>query len=478
MRSFEPLERRALLSATFTFDKGVLTIHGTPGNENFYVSIGAGNVLHVIDNGKSVASQPVNKVKRLVFLGGDGNDNLSINGSLGPINALLVGGNGDDRLSGGVGKDTIDGGAGRDWLNGSDGDDRINGGDDGDILAGDKGNDTIYAGNGDDGCTGGEGNDLIDGGFGRDSIRGSAGNDTASYATRTNPVHVDINGMPGEPHDDGEEGEGDFVNIDIETLIGGCGDDVLTGTQAPDNAPQTTPGFSDKNLLVGNGGNDTLQGMSGNDTMDGGLGKDILAGHDGLDVADYSSRTEPLFLDLDGDADDGAKGENDRIWVDIEAIKSGSGNDRINGNEISNGIKGGGGNDTIDAGLGDDYISGGDGSDTVYYGSRRENLTITLGDGQWNDGAIGEEDKIDSDIENVTGGRGNDRITGDSKANVLRGGGGKDDIRAGAGNDTLYGDGADKLFGDAGNDVFYTRTTTAIKDVIDGGAGTDRARVD
>ena len=70
---FESLERRALLSATFTFANGVLTIHGTPGNENFYVSIGAGNVLHVIDNGKSVASQPVNKVKRLVFLGGDGN---------------------------------------------------------------------------------------------------------------------------------------------------------------------------------------------------------------------------------------------------------------------------------------------------------------------------------------------------------------------------------------------------------------------
>ena len=48
MHSFESLERRTLLS-TITFANGILTIDGTAGNENYYVSIGAGNVLHVID---------------------------------------------------------------------------------------------------------------------------------------------------------------------------------------------------------------------------------------------------------------------------------------------------------------------------------------------------------------------------------------------------------------------------------------------
>ena len=476
---FESLERRALLSATFTFDKGVLTIQGTPGNENVYVTIGAGSMLHVIEGGTSVASQPVSKVKRLVFLGGDGNDSFTMNGSLGPVRASLVGGNGDDRMSGGAGDDTIDGGAGRDWLNGFDGNDRITGGDGDDVVSGDKGNDTIDAGNDNDLCTGGEGDDLIDGGFGKDRIRGGAGKDTATYATRTRPVVVDINGLSDEVADDGEAGEGAFVDIDIETLIGGSGDDVLTGTRAPDDAAKTVPGFSDKNLLVGNGGNDTLQGMSGNDTMDGGLGKDVLAGFEGLDVADYSNRTEPLVLDLDGDADDGAKGENDRIWVDVELVKGGQGNDRINGNEISNGIKGGGGNDTIDGGLGDDYISGGEGSDTAYYGRRRENLRITLGDGEYNDGAIGEEDKLESDVENVTGGYGNDVIIGDGKSNILRGGAGNDEIRGGAGNDVIYGDdGRDKLYGDAGNDTFFARSTVAANDLVNGGAGTDRAQVD
>jgi Ca2+-binding RTX toxin-like protein len=74
-----------------------------------------------------------------VFFGGDGNDNFYINGSLGPIHASLVGGNGDDRLTGGAGNDTIDGGSGRDWINGSDGNDSITGGADGDVLGGDKG---------------------------------------------------------------------------------------------------------------------------------------------------------------------------------------------------------------------------------------------------------------------------------------------------------------------------------------------------
>jgi len=476
---FESLERRALLSATFTFDKGVLTIQGTPGNENLYVTIGAGRMLNVLDGGRQVASRPAAEVKRIVFDGGDGNDALSIHPQLGRIPARLIGGNGDDRLSGGAGDDTIDGGAGRDQINGADGNDRITGGDDDDVVSGDKGNDRIDAGNGDDLCNGGEGNDVIDGGFGADRIRGGAGSDTATYASRTRPVEVDIDGTPGEVADDGEAGERDFVDIDIETLIGGSGDDLLTGTRAPADASKTVPGFSDKNLLVGNGGNDILQGMSGDDTLDGGLGKDVLAGFEGLDVADYSNRTEPLVLDLDGDADDGARGENDRIWVDVEAIKGGQGNDRINGNEISNGIKGGGGNDTIDGGLGDDYISGGDGSDTAYYGRRRENLRITLGDGQYNDGAIGEDDKLESDIENVTGGYGNDVIIGDGKSNILRGGPGNDEIRGGAGNDRLYGDdGRDKLYGDAGNDTFYARSTVAANDIVNGGAGTDRAQVD
>jgi Ca2+-binding RTX toxin-like protein len=341
-----------------------------------------------------------------------------------------------------------------------------------------KGNDTIFAGDGDDLCTGGEGNDFIDAGFGRDRFRGGQGIDTVSYATRTNSVIVDINGMPGEPHDDGEAGEGDFVEIDIENLIGGSGNDVLIGAQARPDAPQTHPGLTSNNTLFGGGGNDTLHGLDGNDLLDGGLGADVLAGGAGTDTADYSKRGERLTLNLDGLANDGAVGEGDVIRADIENLTGGSSHDRITGNSRNNVLRGNAGNDTLDGGLGRDVLAGGAGSDTAYYSNRIENLSLTL-DGLANDGAAGENDKIEIDIENISGGFGADTIVGDAKNNVLRGGGGSDRIYGGKGNDTLVADsGADRLYGQDGNDVLYARSNPAVKNLLDGGAGTDRAQVD
>ncbi|WP_157269749.1 M10 family metallopeptidase [Azohydromonas aeria] len=58
-------------------------------------------------------------------------------------------------------------------------------------------------------------------------------------------------------------------------------------------------------------------------------------------------------------------------------------------------------------------------------------------------------------IENASGGRGADDITGNNAANLLRGGAGNDTIGASAGNDTLDGgSGTDALSGGAGNDVY------------------------
>jgi len=77
-------------------------------------------------------------------------------------------------------------------------------------------------------------------------------------------------------------------------------------------------------------------------------------------------------------------------------------------------------------------------------GTADDPLIITL-DGTANDGGVGENDLIHSDIENVNGGSGNDSITGNSGPNSLFGG---------AGNDTLVGGaGADSLNGGIGTDV-------------------------
>jgi Ca2+-binding RTX toxin-like protein len=66
-------------------------------------------------------------------------------------------------------------------------------------------------------------------------------------------------------------------------------------------------------------------------------------------------------------------------------------------------------------------------------------------------------------IENVIGASGNDRLTGDAKANSLQGGAGNDSLSGGLGNDTLSGGaGTDVISGGDGNDV------------LNGGAGNDR----
>jgi Ca2+-binding RTX toxin-like protein len=76
----------------------------------------------------------------------------------------------------------------------------------------------------------------------------------------------------------------------------------------------------------------------------------------------------------------------------------------------------------------------------------------------------------------VLGGTGNDAITGDSRANILRGGDGDDVLSGGAGNDTLYGEaGADTLYGGGGNDLLIggRGTGTDLGDSLVGGDGND-----
>lgn len=564
----ESLESRRLLTTTVTFLNGVLTIEGTSGNDDIYVTVGSGNKLNVLDSGVNNGSFDLTSVKKIIFRGHEGNDAYYANGQMGLIPSTVDGGEGNDNLYCGNAADSIVGGAGDDQLTGNGGNDYMDGGEDDDNLGGAEGNDTMLggAGNGEDLIVGGLGNDLMDGGFGPDRIRGGQGTDTVTYANRTNAVFVDITGTSGEPSDDGEAGEEDFVEYDVENIFGGEGNDLLIGTTL--QAGQITEtGVTKNNLVRGNGGNDTILGLDGNDTLDGGLGTDTLTGGDGNDTADYASRTQNLTLDLDGIADDGATGENDRIDADIENLIGGSGNDRLTGNGVANSLKGNAGNDSLDGALGKDTLTGNAGTDTADYSSRTTNLTLDL-DGAADDGAAGENDKIDADVENLTGGSGNDTLTGNSSANTLRGGAGKDSLvgaagndlldgglgadtfvggagtdtvdysgrtqamvlnldgiandgaknekdkigtdienltggsagdiitgnasanvlRGNAGNDTLNGgDGADKLYGDTGadklngqngNDILYARSSPSVKDILDGGAGNDKAQVD
>jgi Ca2+-binding RTX toxin-like protein len=144
------------------------------------------------------------------------------------------------------------------------------------------------------------------------------------------------------------------------TVIGGAGSDYIRVT----GAGASILGGGGNDALIGSALNDTLRGGDGDDDLDGGLGSDLLDGGAGNDSADYSHRTDPVQVSLDGVANDGAPGENDRL-THIENVYGGGGADRISGNSAVNILRGNGGNDTIYGGGGVDALDGGPGHNLV-----------------------------------------------------------------------------------------------------------------
>src|SRR4051794_39186868 len=97
----------------------------------------------------------------------------------------------------------------------------------------------------------------------------------------------------------------------------------------------------------------------------------------------------------------------------------------LNGNDGTDTLLGGAGNDLLRGGAQADVMTGGDGVDEVSYGDRSVGVTATL-DGIANDGTPGFDggtttgaDSIAADIESLTGGSGDDSLTGDNRRNTL-----------------------------------------------------------
>lgn len=198
----------------------------------------------------------------------------------------------------------------KDLLYGTDGSDRLLGlgGDDSLSGAGRGGDDTFEGGEGNDAVVGGTGNDQIVGDEGQDLLWGAAGDDQ-------------IFG---------------FKVVGIEDAI-----------QEDNSLPFST----ERELLSGEGGNDTLVGSAGDDVLFGGNGEDWLVGGAGND----------LLIGGGGVAEVGT--EEDRTDWSISLVTAG----RENISEI---VKVEGRNAEVSiAGSGRKTIYGGKGEDTIYGGS-------------------------------------------------------------------------------------------------------------
>lgn len=116
----------------------------------------------------------------------------------------------------------------------------------------------------------------------------------------------------------------------------------------------------------------------------------------------------------------------------------GNGNDVHDGRggTVTGAIFGQGNDDTFICGLAEETVDGGGGIDTLDF-SRVAAVTVSLS----NDvvGTRTAEGDFYIGIENVLGGRGNDKITSDGSANRLDGAQGDDRIDGGIGHDTITG---------------------------------------
>jgi Ca2+-binding RTX toxin-like protein len=247
------------------------------------------------------------------------------------------GASGSDTLFGGPGRDLLDGGSGSDFIFGDANCDRLVGGDD---------------------------NDFLDGEGGSDIMIGGAGIDTANYAWRSAPVNVTLDASVSFSNctalvgNDGEAGEGDNVDVDVEHVWGGSGNDQLTGN-------------AQANALVGGGGDDKL---------DGGLGPDVLIGDDGFDTVDYSTRTQSVLVTLSGGNDDGEYGERDDI-SSSEGLRGGSNVDIFFGTGDRNEFHGGDGDDRLWGEGGPDTLFGDGGNDWLHVENDTVDDTVQCGSG-------------------------------------------------------------------------------------------------
>lgn len=139
-----------------------------------------------------------------------------------------------------------------------------------------------------------------------------------------------------------------------------------------------------------------------------------------------------------------------------------AGNDQIVLGDSGGSLSGGAGDDKVTGGLGNDFVHGNVGADSLSSGAGADSVH----GGQDNDFVQGNsgDDFVFGDRGNdvVHGGQGSDLVQGNTGDDVVLGDLGDDIVRGGQGNDQVFGGaGADQLFGDLGNDT------------VTGGAGAD-----
>lgn len=353
-------------------------------------------------------------------------------------------------------------------------------------ILGSRGPDVIVGGRGRNIIVGAGGNDVICGGLGRDRIYGDRGNDT-------------IDGMRGNDNVHGGRGS--------DEVGGGADRDLVSGDSGND---RVRGGGGNRDEVDGGPGDDDLWGGHGSfDTLLGGIGRDrINGGQGGHDIASYRGAGGPIAVNLDRGFVAGA--ESERL-IGVEDVLGGSGEDMLAGSpSTANRLDGGPGDDRLLGAHMGDRAFGGPGSDQCLgpftaeascgpaagrdsgtqvdlYRSITGSPTLAIvGDEGADDIKVGKRmiGRATSLLASL--GPGNDTLivghgVPPEVSVTVDAGPGRDRVRGGRGDDTLYagddgdadallgGGGADALFG---VNILHPRRSSGMATLV-GGAGND-----
>lgn len=308
---------------------------------------------------------------------------------------------------------------------------------------------------------------------------------------------------------------------DIENVAGGAQADIIKGDSADnllfgDGGNDELAGRGGDDVLIGGRGADDVFGNSGDDRIFGGPGNDDIDGGDGFDTLDYGGLVHGVSIDIAAGVVDGAVDDIAYAWADNDGTESRAADDKtvapvnvfrienpgytklakeidsrvrdavLNGDgEVRNGFEitatdvvdtfqdsfadierfeGGAGDDVFNAsGAGTFELDGGAGAgDTVV--STLDGVTIDLRETGAQVVVAGALTLTLANIENATGGAGDDVLHGDAGDNVLEGA---------AGDDVLDGHGGVDAASYAGATAAVTVSLATPGSQDTGGAGVD-----
>lgn len=281
------------------------------------------------------------------------------------------------------------------------------------------------------------------------------------------------------------------------TRMGTVGDDsLIIGSNEVVFGNVALYGFAGNDGLEGNFGDDLLDGGSGNDGFSDRLyydlnhpvtsGNDAFLGGAGIDslyVVTYGTSAS-YVLDLDETSPQNTGSLGVDTVTGIENVIANGNVGSLSGTKAANWLEsshanlyGRGGDDVLVITGDVDLITidGGDGIDTLLLGERgyfssATGYTFSLAPGASPSGLT-----ITS-INNLGGGSGDDKLTGDDNINILAGADGSDVLIGAGGNDVLAGDGNWIMArGDiTSNSFFEVVERRNGDDVLEGGLGDDR----